>query len=216
MKTVLVLLSFFHIFSTFATEVNVVKVSDGSTAYCQKKTDVYRHKFQVYSLSSVSLEQDNEQVQLNFNISFKECIERDGKFLFNIVYPAVPFSYQTISDVDTNGQPVISIVEAQTEFLRALIYVDGEYKLLADYKFSNKSLSFSIRLDNLLDREAIASLDRGESVKTSFDFAVQRKLKLRSDAGSSESSHLVNYGAFRFHFELSKSDEKFNIKVLKQ
>lgn len=188
--------------------VKVVNVQSGSLAYCKKKSDVYRGRFQAYLVDSVELDYDEEyNLSLFFSVKMKSCRElSEGKFGFVEVNPRKKFNYSVAVGYDDVTQSLkYNDVTAQTINMKGLMYRDGEYKVFANSAIG-ENVRMKISLFDVLSEKELNDLQDGKSVKSNFDFTLQRTMVL-SDKTGILFKKKFNYAAFRFHFTVKRNQD---------
>lgn len=215
MKT-LVLTTALFLFNilAFASSVDIVRVSDGSSAYCNTSQDHYRTRFQAYSVRSVALKYDqSDNASLSFSFDMKSCRKfSNGKYGFVVVNPMADFQYKVFLHVDGHtGQRVWNYVNARTLSLKGIAFKDGVYKSLYKTEVRGK-VKMNIALIDLMTAEEFNKFQTGEQVKVSLDFMLQRTLILTSSRQPDPNREVINYGSFRFHFKVKK-DGNDNLRL---
>lgn len=187
-----------------------VKVSDGTFAFCRNKADVVRNNHQAYVLKKKSVSLVNEALQLNLEIGFVQCVKQDGGFKF---ITQNPYDLFTFENIYLSGD--LKTVEVETEWIKAIIYRDGIYKVLfKDVVDDNLNLNVTIQLTDLLTEEELNQLDQGESVRASFDFMLNRKIISHAlSSSNTPSRNVIRYGSFRQWIVLKKIDGKVLIRT---
>lgn len=211
MKLLLLLIVMYPI-SGFADPVVTTKIHDGTTVYCENKADAYSLRFQAYTIKSVSVTQNkSSELMLNLKLEMLECSKIDGIYQFSKTNPLDDINYKVLS-FDDNNNSYWNHVTAKTSSFSALVFKDAVYKALFSKKLNIKSntLSFNIKLKELLSEGELSDLKSNKIVKTDFDFSLRRFLTLNSESHSGH-KYPVRYGSFRFHLQLENRKE--GIKV---
>jgi len=184
-----------------------IKVSDGGTAHCKTKADVYRHKFGAYQTRLKSIIVDRDFAEVNIETSFLACVEEDGKVGFKSVRPYDSFSYQSLTF--NNG---IQTVEVRPELIKMISYKDGVYKKIADLKLDNKQkqiVTLKLKLDDILSAKDQEDLENGKVVLGDFDYTLQKFIKFDDD----KTLRPMSFGSFRIHFK-AVIDRDYSLKII--
>ncbi|MFT6069336.1 MAG: hypothetical protein ACJAT2_003428 [Bacteriovoracaceae bacterium] len=193
-----------------ATTFNTVKISDGKSAYCKSKNDIHRNKIGVYSAKAVSAKTDNQNINFNIELKFLSCVKQNDKFTFIYKKPYAEFSWETFT---TKDQVVASASE-----VRLKAYKDGVYRLLNNTvipDIAKQTQQINISLEDVLNQEQVEELSNGSKIKGSFDFWISKKVQYSIQAQDINFTNMRNFGSFRVHFEVTKTEKGLSIKLIK-
>lgn len=221
MKAIVLLSSVVLSLTTMAKSpvTNIVKVSDGTSAYCKKKSDVFRHRMQAYSLKSLKVKEIDNSLKFDLSINMLECRDDGaGKVPYHFAKSNIfnDFSYDVLTGVNSDGTRVFNHVTAKTSKVSLKLYKDGVYTLIDEpVGIEGESLetnfSSEFPISELLKDQDLEMYEEGKVVRTSFDFMMMRNLEFKSNRGSSKQN--IRYGAFRVHLLVKKIDGE--LKILK-
>lgn len=208
MKSIAALLSLIAVTtSAFASNGYNVKVSDGGTAHCKSKADVFRDRFGAYQPRLKSIVVDRDIAEVKIETSFLSCVENDGKFQFTAVKPYDLLTYQVVTF--DNG---IQTISAKPELIKMISYRDGVYKKIADVELTNNHkqiVTFKLKLDDLLTAQEQVELEDGKTVVGNFDYALQKMIKVDGE----DKARRISFGAFRIHFK-AVLDRNNTLKII--
>lgn len=206
MKKLITLMGLMLSFSAISSSLSVVKIDDGTWAYCRNKVDVWKFRHQAYSISEVSIDRDNEDLNLSMNIHMKQCVEKaSGVFAFETKDPLEDYFYEVPWAMSGPN-----LVRNETKSINFQAHRDGIYQVLVkgalrpSLSDNTQIVKAKIPLSSLLNDEEKKVLfkDNG-SVKVSYDFYLQRQVKTSSSNNPSYApTRTINYGVFRFLLKL--------------
>ncbi|MCP4912925.1 MAG: hypothetical protein GY909_07380 [Oligoflexia bacterium] len=188
MKKLILFLSFISLFSAKADLIQTVKVSDGTLALCQKKTDVYRGREGAYNLKAVAGIRTSEGVILRLRITSLKCTQKKGKFGFKLENLLASSSYNS-----HGNEIVVDTIDATLKG-----YVDGEYKLLTEKALQDRKVQAEtvfIANEDLVSDNSIKSVD----------FFVTKLKQYENKTNGYQFKKSVNYGLFRVRFRMTNN-----------
>lgn len=202
------------IISVSAHEYNLVKTSDGTSTYCENRSDIISNRFQAYKIQKIRLMEKKEGIQLRLAVSAVVCREsRGGEFDFEKVDLFKPFSYRVLALENQEGNRLYQKVSVDTQSAELKVYRDGEYKEIGYLKknHSHQKVTYftlTLKYEDLLKNAFI----KAEKHSTSFDFFLTRNVKVKSNNYFQKEK--IVYGNYRVHLDLRWNGE--NAEILKK
>lgn len=208
-----VLLSLVFATASFAANVDIVKVFDGTVGSCSNGLDAAKHVFQAYNVVSISLGEEGDDVDLSFDLEMVECKKTEEGYKFLSVDPWETFRYPVFLGRDEDGNILWNNVTAVTTSIEGITEKDGKLRKISS-KNKSKTLSFTVKLSEMLSSDDLGTYASGQPVEGSMDFNLVRVFELYGSNGTHD-IHSVSYGAFRFPFEISRQAGKAKLRILK-
>jgi hypothetical protein len=187
-----------------------VKVSDGTTAYCNKDYSQYSraNMHGAYRARAMKVDISEEgMVEVEVRMQFLRCAKKDGLLRF--------VNYSPLSSVETrvfglNGK--MNPVQIDVERAAIKVFKDGVYKLLQESELEDNAIQtvkIQVPLEETLTGMANKELELGSKVRGNFDIMINKNVSLENKVKGYMIKTNARLGAFRVHFDVEKSSKGF-------
>lgn len=189
--------------ASFATEL--LRMKDGYNAVCAEKYDVLRSKANnVYNLRNPKLTVNEVTIQVELEINFFECVEKDGKFSFKKLDHHMSASY-TYPDLTNGG--VINATRIDKE--KHVLAVNDQYSIVGKSEILKKNNQFYVLLtiekSDLEINQFPMAQEKGAFYTTLMLRTLTKVVTPTIDLGFS----YVGSGAYRLFLDLEKAQASF-------
>jgi len=205
MRSIITLIAMILSFSSYAsTKTELNRFFDGLSVACETKYDTFVAKrTNVYSLSNpIIIKVNSDEVVVTLDISFYDCNEVDGKFVFSKLEEHMNATYISLN----RNEEIINVYREDLHKEVAAFTENFDVAALSD-KIVNgtKKVSLLIPIANLDINTFSQAQEKGEFYTTLYLRTKTRTYTSEIDLGS----RLVGSGAFRLFFDLNKNKAQF-------
>jgi hypothetical protein len=200
--------------SSFA-KVNTVKISDGKSAYCKTKKDLYRNRIGAYNARATEIQLiDEETIKVDIKLKFLTCEKSGDAFNFSLTKPYHTLTYPSLNRASGQRVPV-TVTPHEVRFKA---FKDGVYKKLTDQLVDNQAsqvVSIYLQLSDVMNQQQLEQLEEKVSTNASFDIWTSKLLNYEEETSGIEFKKLVNFGSYRIHFNIKYIQNEKTVTIIK-
>lgn len=205
MKNIITTLLILLTSNSFSAEI--VKVFDGTSAICEKKTDAWDYRFQAHLIKSIKAEINGDNLDLDLTSAMLACEKNENGYAFEEKKLFNDFNYKVVTGVDENQNAILDTVTVSTVSAKLVIFEDKTFTQISSTSLrpstsTENQVSQTIPLKNILSDEELKKYNNGEVVLKKVDLYLLRELNL--DSQDTTLKYRQSYGSFRTTLTFSK------------
>jgi len=190
---------------SFNSQAELTRIFDGFNASCQSKYDVFNSKrTKVIRVHSPAISIENENLKVNLNVNFYNCVNKDGKFKFTNRTNIVDGSY-TVPTLE--GKQTVFIHEKN----HSLIASDDFTKIMDTAQIVRFKDRFSSELNIPLDQLVVNEFENAQDKGSHYIDIRMKSLRAYYLKGESEDKEYdyIHSGAYRLFIDLENQKARF-------
>ncbi|EQC43176.1 hypothetical protein [Bacteriovorax sp. DB6_IX] len=189
-----------------SAQIQTVKVSDGTTAYCKKDYDVYRRANMngVYRAKAQNIKvTEDGKIEVEIAMAFLRCAATKSGYQFIAHSPLSP---ATTKAIQMNG--ALANINIETKDATPRVFKDGDYSLLQKSELADKSLQIqkvTLPLEKVLNSAQEQKLNETGKTNGNFDIFIHKNISIVNEMSQKQFNTTATLGAFRIHFSLEET-----------